>query len=739
MAYDGTVKIGTELNTDGLQKGMSGLGGFAQKGFGVLASVAKTAAAAVTGVSAALGATVKAALDVTASMEQNIGGVETLFKESAAAVIEAANNAYKTAGMSANDYMSTVTSFSAALLQGLSGDTKKAAQVADMALTDMSDNANKMGTGMESIQNAYQGFAKQNYTMLDNLKLGYGGTKTEMQRLLADAQELSGVKYDINNLSDVYSAIHVIQEEMGITGTTAKEAATTIEGSMTSAKAAWNNFLAGVTSPEDLVASFATAASVILSNLGEIIPRLAQTIPAAKDLIIEGILSNSEQLLESGRQILSSLMNGVTEKLVEVYPLAANIATSFLSGVQEYLPVSLQEGRNLLMQLGAGLQQAIPEFLASALPVLMNFTSFLNEEAGRLIDSGIQFIYSIVDGLVAALPDLIAYVPTIIKNVADIINENVPKLLVCGANIIIKLINGIVDNIPNLIAEFPKIISSIFSVIGAVNWIGLGSSIIKGIWSGIKSLAQSIPQALKSIGDTTVSALKNIKWLELGKSVINFILNGIKSLVTAIPNALANIGKNALAALGDIKWGDLGKNIISGIATGVTNTASSLVQSVKDTAANAFNAVKNFFGIHSPSRKMKDEIGIPMIQGASEGVREETPEFAQTAVQSAQDVMKELNASDYVRQFQAAQSRHHADGIENTVAAAADTQENTGIAPTQAGTDYEKLSKANAKSFSEALDGMRVEMDGKDVGQIVTPYANDNMNDISDLEERGVI
>ena len=268
---DGSLLFDTELDTSGLKTGLSGIGGVAKT---ALAGVAGLTAAGIAGFSALT----KASVEGVASLEQNIGGVETLFGEAADTVLANAEKAYQTAGLSANEYMSTVTSFAASLKQSCETE-EEAAEVANMAVTDMSDNANKMGTSMEAIQNAYQGFAKQNYTMLDNLKLGYGGTKTEMERLLADAEKISGVKYDINNLNDVYSAIHVIQGELGITGTTAKEAATTIEGSMSSAKAAWDNFLSGAGDASELADALSTVADVLVQNLGEIVPRLAEGLP----------------------------------------------------------------------------------------------------------------------------------------------------------------------------------------------------------------------------------------------------------------------------------------------------------------------------------------------------------------------------------------------------------------------------------------------------------------------------
>ena len=311
MASDGTLKFDTSLDTGGLQSGMGKVASVAQQALGVFTGQMMTRAVD------ALANLGKSALDSVGQLEQNVGGVETLFGDAADAVIASADRAYQTAGMSANDYMSTVTSFSASLLQSLGGNTEEAAKVADMAIIDMADNANKMGTSMDMIQNAYQGFAKQNYTMLDNLKLGYGGTKTEMERLLADAEKLTGVKYDINNLNDVYQAIHAVQEEMGITGTTAKEAASTLEGSMASAKAAWDNFMNGSGDADQLADAFATAADNIVKNLAEIIPRFAETLPALGGAIIAQIpglvAAIVPAVLSAGQSVLKQLQDAVLD------------------------------------------------------------------------------------------------------------------------------------------------------------------------------------------------------------------------------------------------------------------------------------------------------------------------------------------------------------------------------------------------------------------------------------------
>lgn len=271
MAVAGSLTYNTDIDKKGFEKGIKSLESATNKTMkGIL-----TAIGAVTTAIAGIGT---ASIKSYADLEQNVGGVETLFKKSADKVIKNAEIAYKTAGMSANEYMSTVTGFSASLLQSLKGDTEKAADVANMALIDMSDNANKMGTSMESIQYAYQGFAKQNYTMLDNLKLGYGGTRTEMERLLKDAQKITGIKYNINNLNDVFQAIHVIQEKLGITGTTAKEAEETISGSISSMKSAWDNFLNGSGTFDQLVESAKIAFNNIATAAAELLPRIGKEI-----------------------------------------------------------------------------------------------------------------------------------------------------------------------------------------------------------------------------------------------------------------------------------------------------------------------------------------------------------------------------------------------------------------------------------------------------------------------------
>lgn len=415
-----------------------------------------------------------------AQLEQNVGGVETLFTNefgsAADAVIKNANRAYETAGMSANDYMSTVTSFSASLLQAVGNDTEEAAKVADMAIIDMSDNANKMGSNMQDIQNAYQGFAKQNYTMLDNLKLGYGGTKTEMERLLKDAEKLTGVKYDINNLSDVYNAIHAIQGELGITGTTAKEAASTIEGSMNSAKAAWSNFMAGTGSVKELADAFGTAAEVIVKNLSEIIPRLTETLPA----LIDAVGQQIPALVES---LLPALVTGGTSLLSSF----ARIFPSLLGSAASIAPVLIDAVQGLMGQLLDAVTSF--DFTGAAQSIVDGITGFINGDGlGQLLDTATQIVTALVTGISQALPTLIPAAVQLMAYFAQTLIENIASLVPAALQLIQGLAEGILSALPVLASALPGIIDTIVTTL-----IGSLPQIIQAGITLLNGLIEAIP------------------------------------------------------------------------------------------------------------------------------------------------------------------------------------------------------------------------------------------------------
>lgn len=455
-------------------------------------------------------------MDSYADYEQLVGGVETLFKDNANTVENYANNAYKTSGLSANEYMETVTSFSASLLQSLNNDTAKSAEVADMAITDMSDNANKMGTSMESIQNAYQGFAKGNYTMLDNLKLGYGGTKSEMERLLSDAQEISGVKYDISNLNDVYQAIHVIQGELGITGTTAKEASTTIQGSVSSMKSAWQNMLTGLATGNtegignlvnNLVDSVMTASQNILPRVQEIANGITAVLPE----LITKINENLPTILESGVQILNTLMQGIITNLPAIMESANQIINTLLTTLIDMLPQIIEGGIQIIVSLIQGLAQELPTLIPQIVETVITITETLLDNIDMIIDAGIELILGLADGLIEALPDLIDKIPVIIDKLITAITNNLPKIIETGIKLIIKLAEGLIKAIPQLISKIPEIIKSLVDGFKEYfsNMSDVGKNLVSGIWEGIKNAKNWLMDKVKEWCGNILDGIKS--------------------------------------------------------------------------------------------------------------------------------------------------------------------------------------------------------------------------------------
>lgn len=501
---DGSVTIEFNGDTKNLDKDINGISGKVQSGLGKLGSIAGTAmkgvSAAIGGAATALAGLGTASVSSYADLEQNVGGIETLFKGSADKVIKNAENAYKTAGMSANQYMETVTGFSASLLQSLGGDTDKAADVADMALTDMADNANKMGTSMESIQWAYQGFAKQNYTMLDNLKLGYGGTKEEMERLLSDAQKITGVKYDISNLNDVYQAIHVIQGQLGITGTTAKEAASTISGSVSSMKSAFDNFLNGSGTMDQLVETGITAIQNIVNAVGQLLPQLMQSLSDATPQIIAGInqifpqilnliVTNAPTLLSTVGQVLMALVQSLLTYMPQLLTVAMQLIQSFITGLITMLPQIIQMGMQLITQLILGIAQMLPQLIPQAINAIITIVNGLLDNIDMLVDAAIQLILGLADGLINALPLLIEKAPEIIMKLVTALIQNLPKILQVGVQLIGKLIEGVGSVLGKLGQMAGNIIQTIWNGLQSLpgKMLEVGKNLIQGIWNGISN------------------------------------------------------------------------------------------------------------------------------------------------------------------------------------------------------------------------------------------------------------
>lgn len=592
------VKIGadtTEANKgiDEVGQKTSGLGEKLKSG---LATAGKVAVAGVAAGATAIGALGTKAVAAYADYEQLVGGVETLFKDSQDQVMDYANNAYKTAGLSANEYMETVTSFSASLLQSLDGDTSAAADKANLAITDMSDNANKMGTDMTSIQNAYQGFAKANYTMLDNLKLGYGGTQAEMERLLADAEKISGIKYDISSYADIVDAIHVVQTEMGITGTTAEEAASTIQGSFGMMKSAWQNLVTGMADPDQdlgvLVGNFTDSVVIAGSNL---IPRIQELLPRIVEATTSLIGTVSEQLPAILGTVLPSLVEGATNlvtglmaALPSVLSVLADVAPTVINtlvpALIELLPQITQTGIDVIVSLAQGIADALPQLIPAATDAIIEIVEVLTspENLGNLIDAALAIILALVDGLVDATPKLIAAVPDVIANLVTAIIANMPKILEAGVEITMALADGLIKALPELIAAIPNLI--------------LG--IVQGIIDNLPEIIMAGPKIIAALATGLIEAIPDI--------------------VMVIPQLIRSIVDTFLS----FDWGSIGKNIVEGIKNGFVNMWNSFKQTVENVFTGLVDGVKSFLGIASPS-KVFAGIGGYMAEGLGQGFDKE--------------------------------------------------------------------------------------------------------------------
>lgn len=482
---DGYLNFDTKINEKGFNEGVSKLSGLGKSGLSI---VSKAMTGAVAAVGTAAGVIIKSSLGVVANMEQQVGGVETLFKDSADTVIKNANRAYKTAQISANDYMSTVTSFSASLLQGLGGDTAKAAEIADMALIDMADNANKMGTNMQDIQNAYQGFAKQNYTMLDNLKLGYGGTQSEMIRLINDSGILNEKISDLDNVTfdQMIQAIHVIQQNLGITGTSAKEAGETIEGSVNSAKAAWENYQGGVITSQELVETFGTATQNILKNLGEIVPRLGKT-----GLEVVGAIADEIGNSVPAAKGFADAVGNITDKL-------SSMDTGQLAN---------------LGKMSAVLIGAVPVFslIGKSAGTFSDVLGGLGEVSG-----GVTAKFQKIPGGIKSLGTSMQSGAKVFRNINDAIllpfEDLSPSLTKIFGKVSSSVSSGPLGKLVNDFAEIPKGIAASFGKIGPAisGKFPKITGVVKSIGSSISGTFMTIANGAKGFGSLLGGALNSV-------------------------------------------------------------------------------------------------------------------------------------------------------------------------------------------------------------------------------------
>ena len=570
---DGTLIFDTKLDSSGVESGVSALGG---KLSGVMGTALKGTGVAIGAAVAGVSALTKSSLDAYADFEQLTGGVETLFKTSADKVMQYADEAYKSAGLSANEYMETVTSFSASLLQGLGGDTDLAADVANQAIIDMSDNANKMGSDMASIQNAYQGFAKQNFTMLDNLKLGYGGTKEEMQRLLDDAEKLQkekfgvDVEYDMNNFADVIQAIHTVQEEMDIAGTTSKEAATTIQGSLGMMKGAWQNLVTGLGDEnadldgliDNFIQSVITVGENIMPEVERILVGIGEMVttmlPEVINMIPDLINSVLPGIIESASGLVTTLCTAIVDNAPTLIDSALQLILTLTDALLQNLPMLIECGLQAIVQLALGIAQALPTLIPTIVEVVLSIVEYLIDNVDLLIDAAIALITGLAEGLINALPVLIEKAPIIIEKLVVALVTNVPKLLEAAVKVIETLATGLITNVPKLLAKIPQIMTSLKN--GFLNlcsgFADVGKNIIDGLWNGIQNgwnwLTDKVSSLAKGLLDAAKSALgiasPSKEFRKIGEFCVAGFNDGIDDLMDG--NKLAS---NINASLGTIQ------------------------------------------------------------------------------------------------------------------------------------------------------------------------------------------
>lgn len=558
-AFGGSMPDGHRFGSSLGGKVVSGFGSTIKKGF---ALAAKAGIATISAASAGIGAIVKSSASAYADYEQNIGGVETLFKDNADTIVKYASEAYKTAGISANDYMQNVTSFSASLLQGLGGDTAQAAEIANEAMVDMSDNANKFGTDISSIQNAYQGFAKQNYTMLDNLKLGYGGTQAEMARLINDSGVLGdSIKVDektVNSVSfdKMIEAIHKVQTDLDITGTTSKEAATTVSGSLGSVKAAWANLMAGMGDKN--------------ADLKNLIKEMVSTVKTfAKNIM----------------PVIKQALSGVTTLISE---LAPDIAAELPQLVSDLLPQLIEAGTQIFQALVKGISDNIGTITQAAITAITTIATALIQNTGPLVQALATIITTIAQALPTILPDLTEAIKQQMPLILQAILDSLPAIIECATQIIVTIAETLANNINLIVDGAIKIIDTLaMSLSDSDTAKKLTEAAFKIVFTLTKEIVKNLPDIL---ADGILIAVELIKG----------IAQGMVDYFAPVSDALSDM----LIDLTDWfsrKWNDFkewGSDMIQAFIDGIKEKW----QSLKDTVCDVASSVKDFLGFSEPDK-----------------------------------------------------------------------------------------------------------------------------------------
>ena len=532
LTLRGILTLDKSQYDEGLESAERDAKGFGSKFKGAMGTMAKAGAAAMGAAAGAVALLGKNSIQAYADTEQLVGGVKKLYgnmgmsvqdyaksvnksvsevnaewqrnEKAQEIVLNNAKNAFRTAGLSYNDYMEQATSFSASLINSLGGDTVKAAEQTDVAMRAIADNYNTFGGDMQNIQYAFQGFAKQNYTMLDNLKLGYGGTKTEMERLIADANkwaEENGKAADlsIDSFSDVVTAIDYIQQKQGIAGTTAREAATTIAGSIGMVKAAYTNLIAGLADPD--------------ADISQLAKNLVDSVATAGKNLVPAIEQFGKGFGKALTEIAPMIIKGIPKAISTAIPIIAESASQLIGVIvqtmQTALPQLMEVGRNLLQSLADGVGQNAGKFIETGANMVLKFSEFINKSAKTLIPVALTLIKNLAQGIIQNIPTFIATIPQIISNFANVINQNAPAILATGVSIIVSLVKGIIQAIPTLIASIPQIIKAFVDVIEAFSWLSLGKLAVSGIAKGVSAAGGLLKSAITKPISAVKTAISN--------------------------------------------------------------------------------------------------------------------------------------------------------------------------------------------------------------------------------------
>ena len=648
--------------------------------------------------------------------EQLVGGVETLFgtggkslEEYAASVGQTveqaadkygeleyaqqllllqAKAAFKDSGLSMNEYMQQATSFAAALVNSLEGNTLDAVEIADVAIGDMSDNANKMGTSMEAIQNAYNGFAKGNFTMLDNLKLGYGGTKGEMERLLKKAEEITKAQgfardFSIDSFSDIVMAIHLVQNEMGIYGTTAKEAEGTISGSMATTKAAWQNlvlsFSMGTDDIADYLAAFIQSAQGTFTNMlpivekaligigsfvEQVIPVIIEKVPPLITELLPSFVSAVSSLIVGVAQALPQLIQPAFDALIQIVLVLAQaiidnapailtsigeVIANIWTYIQEQFPVAIQNGIDFLTNFSQGFTDALPTLTENLVGIIGTVINMLLDSLPQLLLAGYEMITNLAQGVASNLPTIITSIGELLNQVLARVMQELPTFWQKGWDIVSNMLQGILNNLPAILSAIATVLSNLLSTIVAnlPQMLSKGMEIVKSIADGIlknlPTIVESIVKLIAKLLATIVSKLPEI--LAMGVKLVGEIATGLIQGIPKLLGAVPKLVKSIWDGFTNVNWLSVGGGIINGIANGVTSMASSLWNTVQNVAGGILGSIKSFFGIHSPSTVFRDQVGKMLAIGLGEGFEDYLPiDGMVDALTGAMDDMASVDA-----------------------------------------------------------------------------------------------